>query len=69
MKTIQEDSEISTNLPEALEAYRAAWLILTKMEISVEEIDALETGLELIGPGNGCLTRFSETLFRRSSTF
>ena len=30
------------NLPEALEVYKAAWLILTKTEISVEEIDGRE---------------------------
>ena len=37
---MREDSEMSSNLPEVLEVYRAAWLILTKTEISVEEIDA-----------------------------
>ena len=69
MKTIQEDSEISSNLPEALEVYRAAWLILTKTETSIEEIDAQETRLGLTGPGNGHLTMLLETLFGWSSTF
>ena len=40
MKTIQEDSEISTSLPEALEVYREAWSIFTKTEILIEETDA-----------------------------
>ena len=53
MKTIREDPEMSSNLPEVLEVYRAVWLILTKTEKSVEETDAQETGLGLIGPGNG----------------
>ena len=53
-----------SNLPEALEVYRAAWLILTKTEISFEEIDAHETGLGLISPGNERLGRLLETLFR-----
>ena len=57
------------NLPEALEVYRAAWLILTKTEIPIEEIDAQETGLGLIGPGNGRLTRLLETPFGWLSTF
>ena len=56
------------NLPEALEVYKAAWLILTKTEISIEEIDAQETELGLIGPGNGCLKRLLETLFGWSRT-
>ena len=34
-KKIRENSEILSNLPEALEVYRAAWLILTKKQISV----------------------------------
>ena len=63
MKTIREDSEMSSNLPEALEVYRSAWLILTKTEISVKEIDVQETGLGLIGPGNGRLAKLLETLF------
>ena len=63
MKTIREDSEMSSNLPEALEVYRSAWLILTKTEISVKEIDVQETGLGLIGPGNERLARLLETLF------
>ena len=54
---------MSSNLPEALEVYRAAWLILTKTEISVKEIDAQETGLGLIGLGNRRLTRLLEALF------
>ena len=60
---------MSCNLPEALEAYRAAWLILAKTDISIKEIDAQKTGLGLIGPGNGRLTRLLEILFRWSSTF
>ena len=39
------------------------------MEILIEEIDAQETGLGLIEPGNGHLTRVLETLFGWSSTF
>ena len=69
MKTIQEDSEISSNLPGALEVYRAAWLILTKAEISVEEIDVQETGLGLIGSGNRRLPKLLEILFGWSCTF
>ena len=46
---------MSSNLPEALEVYRAAWLILMKTEILIEQIDTQETGLGLIGPGNGHL--------------
>ena len=60
---------MSSNLPEALEVYRAAWLILTKTEISIKEIDAQETGLGLIGLGNRRLTRLLEALFGWSSTF
>ena len=60
---------MSRNLLEALEVYKGAWLILIKTEISIEEIDAQETGLGLIGPGNGCLTRLLETLFGWSSKF
>ena len=63
LKTIREDSEMLSNLPEALEVYGAAWLKLTKMEISIEEIDVQETGLRLIGPGNGLLTKLLEILF------
>ena len=63
LKTIREDSEMLSNLPEALEVYGAAWLKLTKMEISIEEIDVQETGLRLIGPGNGRLTKLLEILF------
>ena len=69
VKTIREDSQLSSNLPEALEVYRAAWLILTKTEISIEEIDTQETGLGLIGPGNGRLTKLLEILLGWSSTF
>ena len=54
---------MSSNLPEVLEVYRAAWLILTKTEISIEEIDTQETGLGLIGPGNRRLTKLLEILF------
>ena len=50
-----EDSEMSSNLPEALEV----WFILMKIEI--------QSKLGLIGPRNGCLTRLLETLFRWSS--
>ena len=60
---------MSSNLAQALEAYRAAWSMLTKTEISIEETDAQETGLGLIGPGNGLLTRLLETLFACSRTF
>ena len=60
---------MSSYLPEALEVYRAAWLILMKTDISIEETDVQETELGLIGTGNGCLTRSLETLFRWSSTF
>ena len=63
LKTIREDSEMLSNLPEALEVYGAAWLKLTKMEISIEEIDVQETGLRLIRPGNGRLTKLLEILF------
>ena len=58
-----------SNLLAALEVYRAAWVILTKTEISVEEMDVQETGFGLIGPGNGFLTRLLETIFGWSSTF
>ena len=68
MKTMREDSKMLSNLQEALEVYRAEWLILTKTEISVEEIDVQEMGLGLIGPGNGRLMLL-ETLFGISSTF
>ena len=60
---------MSNNLPEALEVNRGAWLIITKTEISVEEIDAQETGLGLIGPGKGNLTRLLEILLGWSSKF
>ena len=60
---------MSSNLPEALEIYRAAWLTLTKTKISIAEIDVQETGLGLIGPGNGRLTRLLEILFGWSSVF
>ena len=69
MKTIREDSEMLSNLPEALEVYRAVWLILTKAEIPIEEINTQETGLGLIGPGNGRLTKLLEIIFVWSSTF
>ena len=67
--TIQEDSEMFNNLPEALELYRTAWLVLTNTEILVAEIDVQEIELGLIGPGNGCLTSLLEILFRYCSTF
>ena len=57
-----------SNLPEALEVYKGTLLILTKTEISIEQIDAQETRLVLIGPGNKCLARLLETLFGWSST-
>ena len=63
-KTIPEVSEMSSNLPEALEVYRATWLILIETEISIEEIDVQQTGLGLTGPGNGRLTKLLEMLFR-----
>ena len=69
MKTIQEDSEMWSNLPEVLEAYRAAWLIFTKAKISIEKIDVQETGLGLIGPGKEPLAKLLEILFGWSSTF
>ena len=69
MKKIRENSETSSNLPEALEVYRATLLILTKTEISIEETDAQETGLGFIGPRNGSLTSLLETLFGWSNTF
>ena len=59
---------MSSNLPGVLEVHKAACLILTKTEILIEEIDAQETGLGLMAPGNGCLTRLLETLFGWSST-
>ena len=59
---------MSSNLPEALEVYRAERFLLTKTEISIEEIGAQETGLGLTGSGNGCLTKLLETLFGCSST-
>ena len=34
---------MSSNLPEALEVYRAAWLLLAKKEILIEETDVQET--------------------------
>ena len=58
----REDSEMSSNLPEALEVFRAAWLIFTKTEISIKEIVAQEIGLGLIGLENRCLTRLLEAL-------
>ena len=30
---------MQSNLPEALEVYRASWLIVTKMEISIAKTD------------------------------
>ena len=63
MRTIQEDSEMLSNLQETLEVYKAPWLILTKTEISVEETDAQETGLGLVEPGNEHLTKLLEKLF------
>ena len=60
MKTIREDSEILINVPEALEVYKTAWLILTKAGISIKPGN---------GPGNGRLTRLSETLLRWLSMF
>ena len=60
---------MSSNLPAALEVYKTACLILKKTEILIEEKDAQETGLGLIGPGNGRLTRLLETLFGWSSMF
>ena len=68
MKTIREDSEILSNLPEPLGVYRAVWLILPRTKISTEEIDAQETGLGLFGPGNGNLTKLLEMLFGWCST-
>ena len=47
----------------------AAWLILTKTEISIKEIHLQATGLGLIGPGNGRLTKLLEILFGWCSTF
>ena len=38
---------MSSNLPEALEVYRAAWLILPKTEILIKEINAQELRLGL----------------------
>ena len=67
MKATWEDSEMLSNFPEALEVYRAAWLILTKTEIWIKEIDIEETGLGLIGPWNGCLTKLLGILFWWSS--
>ena len=55
--------------PRSVKSLLTAWFILTKTEISIEEIDAQETGLGLIGSGNRHLTRLSETLFGWSSTF
>ena len=60
---------MTNNLPEALELYRAAWMVLTKSEITVEGIDRQECGLGLIGPGNSYLTGLLETLLGWSSTF
>ena len=54
---------MSSNIPETLGVYRETWLILTKTEISIEEIDLQEIGLGLIGPGNGNLTKLLEILF------
>ena len=48
VKTPREDSEMLSNLPEALEVYRAVLLTLMRTEISIKEIDAQETGLGLI---------------------
>ena len=69
VKTKRKDPEMSSNLPEALKLYRAAWLVLTKTEIPIKETDAPATRLGLTGPGNGHLTCLSETLFGSSSTF
>ena len=58
---------MSSNLPEALEVYRAAWLLLAKKEILIEETDVQETSLGFIGPGNRRLTKvkhFSDRLAR-----
>ena len=60
---------MSSNIPEALEVYKAAWLILQKTEISIAKIDVQEIGLGLIGPGSGRLTRLLEMLFGWCSTF
>ena len=58
---------MSSNLPKALEVYKAVWLIIMKTEISIKEIDVQETELGLIRPVNECLTRSLETLFGWSS--
>ena len=63
---MRNDSEMLSNLLDTLEVYRATWLLL---QISIKEIDAQETGLGLIGPRNGRLSRLLETLFGWSSTF
>ena len=73
-KTINSENntrkfKMSSNLPEALEVYRAAWLIFMRMEILFKEIVVHETALRLIGPGNWCFTKLLEILFRWSSTF
>ena len=60
---------MSSNLLEALEVYRVAWLILTKTEISIEEIDVQKARLGLIGPGNGRLTKLLQILLGWSCTF
>ena len=60
---------MSSNLPEVLEVCRAAWLILTKTEISIAEINVQETGLGLIEPGKRRVTRLLEILFGSSSSF
>ena len=60
---------MSSYIAEALGIYREAWLILTKTEISIKEIDVQEIRLGLIGPGNGTLTKLLEILFRWCRTF
>ena len=69
MKTIREDPEILSNLPEALGVYRAAWLLLPRTKISTEEIHVQETGLGLFGPANGHSTKLLKKLFEWCSTF
>ena len=54
---------MSSNLPKALEVYKAVWVILMKTEISIKEIDAQETELGLVRPVNECLTKSLEALF------
>ena len=65
---IQEDSEMSSNLPVVLRSIQSSMVDTYKKE-NFKEIDVQEAGLWLVRPGNARLTRLLKTLFGWSSTF